>query len=123
MAAKVDREQAPALRSGPRPREVIAAEVSVLLGEDVSRAILDAYSSPAREGHKVAMSRFLALVAVCQRPDLLDLVLRPIGCAVLADQEMLTARLGQIDLLLAKLKRERAEIASRAPLIREGRKA
>ena len=51
------------LNGDSRPREVIAAEMSVLLGEDVSRAMLDAYSSPARNEHKVPLSRLLALIA------------------------------------------------------------
>ncbi|MDE1917637.1 MAG: hypothetical protein KGJ57_18340 [Sphingomonadales bacterium] len=109
------------LNSDSRPRELIAAEVSVLLGEEVSRAMLDAYSSPAREGHKVPMSRFLALVAVTQRYDRLDLLLRPIGAAVLVGEEIHTARLGHIDREIAKLKEEQARLKSRAPLIRGGK--
>jgi hypothetical protein len=70
------------LHGDERSREVIAAEMSRLLGEDVSRAMLDAYASPAREGHKVPMSRFLGLVAVTDRHDILDRLLRPIGAAL-----------------------------------------
>ena len=40
------------LASAMRPREIIAAEMSVLLDEEVSRAMLDAYSSPARTDHR-----------------------------------------------------------------------
>ena len=64
------------LNSDLRSRERIAADMSELLGEDVSRAMLDAYASPAREDHRVSMSRFLALVAVTARHDVLDLVLK-----------------------------------------------
>lgn len=109
------------LNSDSRPRELIAAEMSILLGEEVSRAMLDAYSSPAREGHKVPMSRFLALVAVTQRHDVLDLLLRQIGAAVLVGEEIQTARLGQIDRQMAALKEERTRLAARAPLIRGGK--
>jgi hypothetical protein len=103
-----------------RPREIIAAEMSVLLGEDVSRAMLDAYSSPGRDKHKVPMSRFLALIAVTQRYDILDMLLRQIGAAVLVGEEIHTARLGQIDRQMQQLKEERAKLALRAPLIRGG---
>ncbi|MBB5987405.1 hypothetical protein [Sphingobium lignivorans] len=106
------------LNSDPRSREVIAAEMSVLLDEEISRAMLDAYASPAREGHKVIMSRFLALVAVCERHDLLDQVLREIGAAVLVGEELHTARLGHLDRQIAKLKIERQRLAGTAPLIR-----
>jgi hypothetical protein len=106
------------LHDDPRSREVIAAEMSVLLDEEVSKAMLDAYASPAREGHKVPFSRFLALVAVCDRHDLLDLVIRPIGAAVLVGEEVYTARLGHIDRQMARLKAERQAVEKMAPLIR-----
>lgn len=109
------------LREESSPREVVAAQMSVLLDEEVSRAMLDAYASPAREGHKVIMSRFLALVAVCVRHDVLDQVMRTIGAAVLVGEEVHTARLGHIDQEIARLKAERSKVAASAPLIREGR--
>ena len=108
------------LNSDPRPREVIAALMSVLLGEEVSRAMLDAHSSPARVDHKVAMSRFLALVAVCKRHDVLDRLLRPIGAAVLVGEEVQTARIGQIDAQIQRLNEERRRLKTTAPLIRGG---
>ena len=108
------------LNSDPRKREVIAAEMSVLLGEEVSKPMLDAYSSPAREGHKVIMSRFLALVAVCNRHDVLDRLLRPIGAAVLVGEEVHTARIGQIDAQIQRLNDERRRLKATAPLIRGG---
>lgn len=110
---------ASALGTG-RPREVIAAEMSVLLGEDVSRSMLDAYASPARDGHKVPFSRLLALVAVTGRQDLLDPLMREIGAAVLVGEEVHTARLGHLDREIEQLKAERKRIAGSAPLIRSG---
>ena len=106
------------LNSEPRPREIIAAEMSLLLEEEISRAMLDAYSSPARAEHKVPMSRFFALVAVTKRHDLLDPLLREIGAAVLVGEEVMTARLGQIDREIARLKEEQKKLAATAPLIR-----
>lgn len=109
------------LNSDPRSRHVIAAEMSVLLGDDeVSKAMLDAYSSPARAEHKVIMSRFLALVAVTGRHDVLDRLLRPIGAAVLVGDEVHTARIGQIDAQIQRLNDERKRLKTTAPLIRGG---
>jgi hypothetical protein len=107
------------LASDKRPREVIAAEMSVLLDEDVSRAMLDAYSSPARADHKVPMSRFLALLVVTGRQDLLDPLLREIGAALLVGDEVKTARLGQIEQLMAELQEERRHLRGSTPRIRE----
>ncbi|MFZ5749070.1 MAG: hypothetical protein ACOY45_15605 [Pseudomonadota bacterium] len=105
-----------------RPREVVAAAMSVLLDEEITKAMLDAYASPARTEHKVPMSRFLALVAVTDRHDLLDERLREIGAALLVGEEVHTARLGHIERQIATLKAERARIAGSAPLIRVGGK-
>jgi len=109
------------LHDETRSRGVIAAEMSELLDEDVSRAMLDAYASPAREGHKVPMSRLFALVYVTNRHDVLDRLVRPIGAAVLVGEEIQTARLGDIDRRIEKLKKERREIATRAPVIKRRR--
>ena len=107
------------LNSDTRPREVIAAEMSVLLDEEVSRAMLDAYASPARDQHKVIMSRFLALVAVTGRHDLLDPLLREIGAALLVGEEIKTARLGHLERKIADLQAECQQLKGAAPLFRE----
>lgn len=109
------------LASDTRPREIIAAEMSILLGEDVSKSMLDAYSSPARAEHRVPMSRFFALVLVTKRHDLMDPLLREIGMAGLIGAEVKTARLGQIDREIARLREEQKKLAAHAPLIRGDR--
>ena len=120
LEARINSAVGTILNSVGRPREVIAAEISVLLQDDVSRAMLDAYSSPARSDHRVPMSRFLALVAVTNRHDVLDRLMREIGAAVLVGEEILTARMGQIDNEIARLNEERKALKCRAPLIRRG---
>ena len=108
------------LNSTPRHREVIAAEMSVILAEEVSKGMLDAYASPARAEHKVPMSRFFALVVVTGRQDLLGPLLREIGGTLLIGEEVMTARLGQIDREIALLREEKSKLAATAPLIRGG---
>lgn len=117
---RICRTVATILNSDGRRREVIAAEMTVLLEEEISRAMLDAYASPAREGHKVPMSRFFALVAVTNRQDLLDPLLREIGGALLVGEEVHTARIGHISQKLRELKAELRELEQLAPVIREG---
>lgn len=115
---RICRTVATMLNSDTRPREIIAAEMSVLLSEEVSRAMLDAYSSPARAEHKVPFARLLALVAVTKRHDLLDPIMREIGASLLIGDEIHTARLGHIDRQIAALRDERKALANAAPLIR-----
>ena len=107
------------LNSDPRAREVIAAEMSVLLDDTVSRQMLDAYASPARTEHKVPASRLLALVAVTDRQDLLDPIMRKIGAALLVGDEVRTARLGQIEAMLSELQDERRMLKGNTAKIRE----
>ena len=111
------------LNSELRSRAVIAAEMSELLGETVSADMLNAYASPAREGHKVILSRFLALVQVTTRHDVLDQLLRPIGAGLLVGEEVHTAQIGQVELHLAALQRKLRELKGKAPLIRGGNEA
>ncbi|MEQ1499170.1 MAG: hypothetical protein ABL914_10950 [Novosphingobium sp.] len=111
------------LNSDLRHREGIAAEMSVLLGDEVSRAMLDAYSSPAREGHRISLTRFLALVQVTKRHDIFDQLLRPIGAGLLVGEEVHTARIGQLELMIAEMQRELKAVKSSAPLIRGGSQA
>tara|TARA_B100000678_G_scaffold61754_1_gene50065 strand:- start:1937 stop:2410 length:474 start_codon:yes stop_codon:yes gene_type:complete len=110
------------LASDTRSREVIAAEMTVLLDEDVSRAMLDAYASPARTEHKVPMSRFFALVAVVNRLDLFDPLVREIGGALLEGPEALTAQVGHLTRVIAEAKAELRKIERIAPTIRTGGK-
>ena len=111
------------LNSDPRDRWVIAAEMSVLLGEEVSRFTLDAYASPAREDHKVQMSRFWALVQVTKRHDVLDQLLRPIGAGLLVGEEVHTARLGHLRQQARAIQDEIKNLERKAPLIRGGNQA
>jgi hypothetical protein len=71
-----------ALRDESRSRYEVAFAMSELLDEEVSKLMLDAYASEARDNHNISAGRWLAFVAVTQRYDILDHVLRRIGAAV-----------------------------------------
>lgn len=119
LERQLSRGVATMLKDDPRSREVIAAEMSVLLDEEISRFMIDAYASPARPEHKVPGSRWMAMIAVTQRFDVLDQALREIGAAVLVGDEVHTAQLGQIDRQIAELQNKRRRIAAIAPIILE----
>lgn len=110
-----------ALKEDTRSRFEIAGAVSALLDDEVSKAMLDAYASEAREAHNISAARLLALTAVTERFDLLDALLRRIGAALLVGDELRTARLGH---LKAQEKALRAEIRKLegdvAPIDRQG---
>ncbi|ALG60879.1 hypothetical protein [Citromicrobium sp. JL477] len=108
------------LASTPMSREEMAARMTELLGEPISRAMLDAYASPARTEHKVPMSRFFALVLATKRHDLFDPLVRKIGAGLLVGDEIKTARLGQLDRIIQNAREEKRKLAQTAPLIRSG---
>lgn len=109
------------LHNDPRPREVIAAEMSRLLGVDVSKGMLDGYASPSREGWSISYSRMKALVSVTSRHDLLDADLRGIGASLLVGEEIHTARLGHLRAQRAQLDQEIRDAERRVqPIFREG---
>lgn len=120
IEARICRAVGTLLASDGRTREVIAAEMSVLLDEEVSRAMLDAYSSPARSDHRVPMSRFLALLAVTRRLDMLDPLIREIGGGVVVGAEVLTAQIGHLTQVVEQAQAELRAIKRVAPTIRMG---
>jgi hypothetical protein len=119
--ARIARMVGEALNSDGRAREVVAAEMGVLLAEDVSKASLDAWSAPGKGGHNISFARMLALIAVTKRFDLLDREMRTIGAAVLVGEELHTARLGHIKTRMDELKREMRELERMAQPIGRGR--
>jgi hypothetical protein len=84
------------LKDDPRSRFEIAGEISRLMDEDVSKLMLDAYASEARDGHRISFDRFLALVAATGRYDVLRSVMRRIGVGLLVGEEVFLAEIGHL---------------------------
>lgn len=82
-AGRVSRAVAAALVDSADDRETIAARMSSFLGERVSPAMLDAYASQAREGHRISVPRFAALLHATGDRRLLELLAEPMGWAVI----------------------------------------
>ncbi len=85
-----------ALKEDARSRDEIAGRMSALLGEPVTRWMLDSYASEARAEHNVSAARFLALIAATERFDILDAVITRIGARALVGAEVHAARLGHL---------------------------
>lgn len=76
-------------------RAKIAESLSYLFGETVSVHMLNAYASEARSVHRISAGRFLALISVTRRFDILDAVLREIGGKALNSEEAKVFRVGK----------------------------
>jgi hypothetical protein len=107
------------LNSDPRNRYEIAGAMSALLDEDISKAMLDAYSSPAREDHRVPFSRLAALAIVTDRQDLLRPLMEKLGVGMLIGDEVKVARIGQLDRTIAEAKAEKRTLEKSARRIHE----
>ncbi len=105
------------LKEDPRSRFEIAGGMSALLDDEVSKAMLDAYSAEARESHNVSLARFLALVAETQRFDVLDALCHRVGCRVVVGEEVLTVELGHIASQMERLRQREKALRRIAPEI------
>lgn len=85
------------LKEDPRSRFEVAGQVSALMDADISKLMLDAYASESRDGHNISLARFLGLVVATQRFDVLDALLRQVGCAVVVGEEILLAEIGHLE--------------------------
>lgn len=104
-----------ALKGDARSRDEVAGAMSALLDERVSVDMVNAYASEAREQHSIPLHRALALIAVTDRHDLLDTLVRRIGAALLVGEELRLARLGHLkaqrDRIDEEVRRLRREVA------------
>jgi hypothetical protein len=117
IAARFCKAMALALKECGRTREEVARTMSAYLGEEVSKNMLDAYVSEARDSHVINVARFAALVYATGDMRLLALLPEMFGFIVaekkyrhwinaavardkasemlqFADQEMRVAKLG-----------------------------
>lgn len=100
LRSAVSRAVALALKECGKAREQIAQEISEYLGEDCTKAMLDAYASEARAEHSISLIRFIGLVAVTRDIRLLNLIAEPFGWTVVptkyvaaVEEAMLTDRI------------------------------
>lgn len=113
---------AAALKDDPRSRHEIAGAVSALLDDPVSKLMLDGYASEAREAHNISAGRLLAVIAVTERFDLLDALVRRIGAALLVGEELHAARVGHLQAKKRQIEQELRQLnAIAAPIERSGR--
>lgn len=109
------------LKEDPRSREVIAAEMSVLLQQDVSKAMLDAYASPGREDHNISFDRMIGLIAATGDIDVLDRLLQQrLGVRIVGRNGLMLAEIGNIDRQIAQMKARRKKLETIAMPAGEG---
>lgn len=93
---RISRAVALTLRECSKTRDDLAAEMSAWLGEEVSKASLDAYASQAREDHTISYLRLLALVHATGDTRLLQLGAELFGMTVIDNTYLPWVEVGQL---------------------------
>ncbi|SNT06983.1 hypothetical protein [Pseudomonas segetis] len=85
------------LKSSEHDRYEVAARMSRLSGDDVSKAMLDAWSSPARTDHNLPLYRVPLLEEVCASHLLTNWLVGLRGGRVAYGRDALLAELGRLE--------------------------
>lgn len=109
-AAQVSELVGVVLKDSPHDRYEIAAQMSRLSGDDVSKHMLDAWSSPARTEHNIPLYRVPLLEEVCQSHAFTDWLVHLRGGRVAYGKEALAAEYGRRQQMMDKLKHDMREL-------------
>lgn len=109
-AAQVSELVAQVLKSSPHDRYEIAAQMSRLSGDDVSKHMLDAWSSPARTEHNIPLYMVPLLEEVCRSHAFTDWMVRLRGGRVAYGRDALAAQYGKLQQMKDKLQAEMREM-------------
>ncbi|MDH7971752.1 hypothetical protein QH494_06110 [Sphingomonas sp. AR_OL41] len=123
VEAWVAAEVATMLKDDVRSREEIAGAVSAAIGEDVSRWMLDAYASPARDTHNISFGKAIALMSVTENCALLEEAAHRLGGRILWGDEIHAARLGHLQAQRDRLDAEIKKLRTHAQPIERNRDA
>lgn len=105
-----------ALHECGKSRTLVACEMSAMLGEQVTEHMINAYASPAREGHDISMTRLHALVRVTGQLWLLHTATEGLNVTILAGQDAIHAQRGLLRRQIEELESRDRELAETAPL-------
>jgi len=86
VAQRLSLAVATTLREADLSREEVAARMGNYLGEEVSKNMLDAYASQARDAHNISLARAFALLHATGDARILGSELKGFGLAVIADR-------------------------------------
>lgn len=123
LGAMTARAVGEVLKGDPRSRFDVAADVSRLSDADVSKWMLDAYASPARDGHTVSFERMLVLIAATGRYDLLRPMLRRIGCDLVVGEDVYLTEIGHLEAEKRLIEARLRQVKSVAAPMQSGRRA
>ncbi|TAK47735.1 MAG: hypothetical protein EPO23_10200 [Xanthobacteraceae bacterium] len=86
-----------ALKKSPKSRYEIAARMSELVGHEIGKATLDAWTAESKTGWRFPFEYAAAFEAACETTCLQELLCRKRGSRILEGEEALLAELGRLD--------------------------
>ena len=98
------------LKTTPKSRFEVAARMSELLGVEVSKNQLDAWTAESREGWRFPLEYVLAFEVACESRALTEWLAERRGCRVLVGRDALFAELGRIEHHEAQLREQRRRL-------------
>ena len=114
VAASIARAVAATLRDSPLKRDDIATRMSGYLGERVSKHMLDAYASEARQEHAIPVTRLIALMHATGDRRLLQMRAEPMGWAVIERRHLPLSEVAAIREREDELRRHREFLTRQA---------
>lgn len=93
-----------ALKKSPKSRYEIAAKMSELLGLEVTKHQLDAWTAESRDQWRFPFEYSAAFEAACGCYSLTELLASKRGCKILVGEEALFAELGKLEKMEAELR-------------------
>jgi hypothetical protein len=101
-----------ALKKSPKSRYQVAAEMSELTGQEITKAMLDAWTAESKTPWRFPFEYAAAFESACETTALQELMCRKRGSRILVGEDVLLAELG-------RLEKTEAEIALRKRLLKD----
>ncbi len=92
------------LKQSPKSRYEIAARMSELLDEEISKNMIDSWTAESRRGWRFPFEFTAAFETACESYQLTELLAQKRGCKILVGEEVLLAELGKLESMEADLK-------------------
>lgn len=105
-----------ALHESGKSRTQIAWAMTESLGEPISEHMLNAYASPAREGHDITVTRLRALVQATGCLWLWEVATEGQGLTLMAGQDAIYAQRGLIRRQIEELQQREKQLAQAMPV-------
>lgn len=96
LRARISLAVTETLKEADRPRDEIAQAMTDWLGEEVSKNMLDAYASQAREDQTISLLRVLALIHATGDVRILQMAAEMFGFAVIEQRYLGWVEVGQL---------------------------